>query len=229
MTNTEKAKLRTIESHLKESMSTITDMLSADTATPPVTPPVTSYDGKVGVYVGHSRSDDNGAVSVGGISEHEWNTKVAHMLKGKLDDAGVDCYVVDRYDGSSYGSAMTWVSADASTQGATIAIELHFNAASSSAKGYEYLYWHSSKEGEKLANAFITAQKAMNTPSPSRGAKPKDGEDRGSGFLSKTPCPAIILEPFFGSNQGEWNYWSERPSVLANVYAGAIKTYLKNN
>jgi len=227
MTTTEKAKLRTVKSHLTESMATVDDLISGGTAAPPVTPPVTSYDGKVAICVGHSRSGDKGAVSIGGISEWDWNSKVAHMLKGKLDDAGIDSYVVDHYDGNSYGSAMTWVSADASTQGATIAIELHFNAASSSAKGFEYLYWHSSAEGQKLANAFIAAQKSLNTPAPSRGAKPKDGSDRGSGFLSKTPCPAIILEPFFGSNQGEWNYWSERPSALANVYAGAIKTYLK--
>jgi N-acetylmuramoyl-L-alanine amidase len=149
------------------------------------------------------------------------------MLKGKLDDAGVDCYVVDHYEGGTYGAAMTFVSSDATSQKCTLAIELHFNAASSSAKGYEYLYWHTSTEGQKLANAFIAAQKALNTPSPSRGAKPADGGDRGSGFLSKTPCPAIICEPFFGSNSAEWGYWNGRPDVLANVYADAIKSYLK--
>ena len=227
MNTTEKAKLRTVESHLKESMSTIAEMLSGDTVAPPVTPPATSYDGKVAICVGHSRSGDKGAQSIGGISEWDWNSKVAHMLKGKLDDAGVDCFVVDHYEGGTYGAAMSWVGSHLKSQGATVAIELHFNAASSSAKGFEYLYWHTSTEGQKLANAFITAQKALNTPAPSRGAKPADGGDRGSGFLSKTPCPAIICEPFFGSNSGEWNYWSERPSVLADVYARAIKSYLK--
>ena len=226
MTNTEITKLRTVEAHLLKSIVTIGELLEAGTVAPPA-PPATSYDGKVGIYVGHSRSGDKGAQSVGGVSEWDWNSKVAHMLKGKLDDAGIDCYVVDHYEGGTYGAAMTWVSADATSQGATLAIELHFNAASPSAKGFEYLYWHTSTKGQKLADAFIEAQKALNTPAPSRGAKPADGGDRGSGFLSKTPCPAIICEPFFGSNQDEWNYWSNRPSVLANVYCKAIKSYLK--
>lgn len=226
MNTTEKSKLRTVESHLKDSLATIDAMLSDDTTEPPVTPPATSYDGKVAICVGHSRSGDMGANSVGGVSEWDWNSKVAHTLKGKLDDAGIDCFVVDSYAGNSYGAAMSRLGDQLKNEGATAAIELHFNAASPGAEGFEYLYWHTSKEGQKLADSFIAEQKILNTPSPSRGAKPADGGDRGSGFLSKTPCPAIICEPFFGSNADEWGYWSERAGTLADVYTDAIKSYL---
>ena len=229
MTTAETVKLRTIKHNLKGSLATINDMLSDNATAPPVKPPVASYDGKVAICVGHSRNGDKGAQSMGGVSEWDWNSTVASMLKTELDDSGIECFIVDHYEGGTYGAAMTWAGDHLRSKGATLAIELHFNAASSSAKGYEYLYWHSSKEGQKLADSFISAQKNLNTPSPSRGAKPADGGDRGSGFLSKTPCPAIICEPFFGSNADEWGYWADRAGTLADVYANAIINHLGCN
>lgn len=59
----------------------------------------------------------------------------------------------------------------------------------------------------------------------SRGAKPRASRQRGSYFLKKTPCVAVIGEPFFGSNCEEWQMINNNRGKLAGVYARAINKY----
>jgi N-acetylmuramoyl-L-alanine amidase len=185
---------------------------------------------KLAICIGHSRKGDSGATSVGGVSEYTYNLNVGHQMRDRLKEDGVKCDVIAKYSGNSYGSAMRSLAAFLKEKGYTHAVELHFNAASPSAEGHEFLHWITSRNGARLAASFASAfQEAFDFSRPRKngGLKPIASGDRGGLFLSLTHCPAVILEPFFGSNNSEWHYFSKNPDKLAECYANAITDFLK--
>lgn len=181
----------------------------------------------VALCVGHSRSGDNGAVSVGGVSEWDFNFEVANLTAGELRRHGLRARVVSQYDGSSYGQAMTWLAAHLRGIDADLAIELHFNAASESAQGFEYLYYHTSTRGKALAESLHAAQKQAFPFAVDRGTKSRAAGDRGVQFLKLTHCPAVLAEPFFGTNPEEWNLYSGEKAKLAETYAAGVLSFLR--
>jgi N-acetylmuramoyl-L-alanine amidase len=83
-----------------------------------------------------------------------------------------------------------------------IVFELHFNGSDNlKSNGCEALYWNKNEQGKAIAEKFCQlVHKKMEIKN--RGAKPiSDKMDRGYGFLYQTRGTAILLEPFFGSNE----------------------------
>ena len=66
----------------------------------------------------------------------------------------------------------------------------------------------------------------MDPDTKTRGIKERKS-GRGSEFLRQTPCPAVICEPFFGDNEGDWSQWGnvEGRERLGNIYANACYRY----
>jgi len=159
----------------------------------------------IAICIGHSRRIngrfDGGAYSDAlKINEREFNLKVASELSAKLASRGIRNKIIDQYGGNGYGSAMADVARQVKDIRASLAIELHFNSASPDANGHEWLYWHSSTIGERVAGKF-DAEFSKEFPTiKRRGLKAITKKDRGGKFLELTHCPAIILEPFFGSS-----------------------------
>lgn len=178
----------------------------------------------VAICVGHSRSGDRGAVSFDGYSEHAFNTDVAKLVQRALP-AQYKGVIFNKYAGNGYAAAMTDVAAQCRAVKAAIAVELHFNSAGPVANGNEWLYWHSSANGRELAAAFETEFTKEFPNSRKRGIKPINAADRGALFLKLTPCPALICEPFFGSNKAESAQYGANKQALANAYAAAIDRY----
>jgi N-acetylmuramoyl-L-alanine amidase len=182
----------------------------------------------IAICVGHSRNGDQGAESVDGTSEHNFNSRLADAVKLKLTAMDIESVVVNHYEGEGYGGAMAWLAKHLAETGATAALELHFNCADSpNAHGYEYLHWHSSSRGKALAESLQTRHGDSYPADRDRGIVPINGADRGAGFLRGTPCSAVICEPFFGSNDMEWEQYSNDIGGLATVYALAIKDWIK--
>jgi N-acetylmuramoyl-L-alanine amidase len=187
----------------------------------------------IAICVGHSRKI-NGRYDGGAYSptlksnERDFNLKVAEHLQEMLFLNGAKSHIFDDYKGSGYGSAMVNVSADVKAKKAIIAIELHFNSASESANGHEWLFWQSSLNGQRLAKCFHSAFSKAFPESTNRGLKPITPKDRGGAFLRYTHCPAIITEPFFGSNyRDSLPFATESGAIkLARVYCTAILDYL---
>ena len=180
----------------------------------------------IGICIGHSRSGDDGAVNTDGVSEHTFNREIGSLTAELLRKDGHTVHVIDEYDGSSYSSAMYWVSDHLTKLGVTVAVELHFNSAGPYAEGHEWLHWHRSAKGQLLASCFNQAFKETFPEAKPRGIKPAYKNDRGSLFLRVTRCPAIILEPFFGSNEKETKIYTQNKSALASTYARALTNYL---
>jgi N-acetylmuramoyl-L-alanine amidase len=184
----------------------------------------------VAICVGHSRhingKRDGGAVSVGGVSEWTFNRDIAFQIDRILREKGVASFVIDDYRGSGYTDSMRWLASEIKAKGATLAIECHFNAATGTAKGHEWLFWQNSKGGKALATAMRGAYEEAFPMSVNRGIKAKVSGERGGEFLKLTHCPAVIAEPFFGDNPQEWQVASSSVSAMAEAMATGICDYL---
>ena len=191
-----------------------------------IDPPVKPTGKKVAICVGHSRSGDSGAINTDGVSEHTYNGAIAYGLQKKLAEIGIESKVFDYYQGSGYSSAMSWIAGEVKKYNSDIALELHFNSASPSAAGYEYLYWHNSGSSKALADSLLKAQAEETPQMKNRGIKAKTSSDRGSGFLSSTHCPSVITEPYFGSNYDETVFYREK-EILEDIYTKGIFNYFK--
>ena len=190
----------------------------------------------IAICIGHSRKIkgryDGGAYSTTLKSnEKDFNSKVADHLQEMLFLNGVKSVIIDDYNGNGYGSAMSNLAEDIRAKNAILAIELHFNSAQPSANGHEWLFWESSINGQKLAKCFKSSFSKAFPDALNRGLKPINQKDRGGAFLKLTHCPAIITEPFFGSNyRDSLPFATESGAMkLARVYCDALLTYMSLN
>jgi len=179
----------------------------------------------IGICVGHSREGDEGAYSTGEyvVSEWDFNRDIARRISHVLE---VPFKIYDNYKARSYTTGIRNVAREMKEDGVSVAVELHFNSASPSASGHEWLYWHSSVGGQKLANLFKDKMELAYPDMKSRGAKPRVPRQRGSTFLRKTHCVAVLGEPFFGSNLDDWRIINNNRGKLARVYAEALTAFV---
>ena len=187
---------------------------------------------KIAICVGHSRivngHPEGGAVSVGGVSEWNYNRDLANLIMASLDDLSVDSVIVSEYAGEGYGAAQRWLAGALRTMGATAAIELHFNSAEDpAANGHEWLHWHSSTGGKRLAEALNREMTAGVPDLRARGLKPKAPGDRGAEFLRGTHCPAVIIETGFGSSPHDWKILVQQKPAIAHAISGGIADFLR--
>lgn len=181
----------------------------------------------VAVCVGHSRAGDKGAVNVDNVTEWSFNQPLAKRVCELIKDAGYDAVVVSLYNGSGYTAAMTWLANHLQEIGANVAVELHFNCSDEpKANGYEFLHWYCSHNGLRLADELAHSFAKSFPNQKNRGLKSINSEDRGGLFLRKTMCPAVICEPFFGSNAKENEFFFSHREELAKAYADGILNWL---
>jgi N-acetylmuramoyl-L-alanine amidase len=178
----------------------------------------------IAICVGHSRMGDMGALSVTGVSEWHYNGDIAKRVRRKLMEMDCDACVIDKYPRPGYASAMEWLAGDLNRRGVVCAVELHFNSSDNPlSHGHEWLHWGASAPSRALAQAL---QGAMVTAFPeirSRGlVSIETTKNRGGLFLARTPCPAVIAEPFFGSNRGEWELFAGEREAYASALADGL-------
>lgn len=177
-------------------------------------------NGSVIISIGH-HPKDKGATG-GGLNEFDFNSPVGDRVVELLRDKGVDALKTSRPNPQ-------WTADDINSHinsvNPVLAVELHANAYNGSASGTEMLYWHSSRNGKRLAQ-LLQDQVSDVLGLPDRGIKPKTRGDRGALFLSATNCPAVIAEPFFIDNLGDREVALEKKEQLAVAYAKAILAFL---
>jgi len=179
-----------------------------------VPPSIPSGIKKLALLCGHG-AGDSGAICFNKIEEHEYSKKVISLIKDKFPHLEVRTYFKEK----TYG--WTRVHAQLALFRPDISLELHLNAASGSAIGFEFLITNeaSRKFGEQMAASFgakfgrkIRREKGINFL--------KSGD---RGFLnvysaSKFSKISGIVEPFFCDNKAEWI----EPEELAKFYVEFI-------
>ena len=172
------------------------------------------------LVVGH-RESSQGAVSVGGVSEWEFNRLMAESIATAVSD--VDIVVVyrdDRGDGEDYNRLPGKINA----LNPDFVVSMHFNSVDFVATGSEVLHYPGSTDGRRLAQLLLREfVDALGLPN--RGLKPRGRNERGGTLLAGTSAPCVLGEPFFGSNRRDWQRASERTDLLARAYARAIRQY----
>lgn len=156
---------------------------------------------KIAIVVGHTNRRDKGAFSPYLLqSEQPYNLQVALQLKSLAPNL----YDVHTHSVQDYYKRQTAMAAKLNVGKYRLAIELHFNAASSpTANGTYCLYWYGSKVGKHVAESISQdiAKRFKTTLRAVNGAQALVNEhDRGYWFTALTNMPAVIVEPFFGSN-----------------------------
>jgi N-acetylmuramoyl-L-alanine amidase len=180
----------------------------------------------VAILIGHSRGD-GGALSTGGVNEWTYNKRVGILAADLLSARGVEAVCIYSYAQASYATAMAHLAKHLRSIGARAAVELHFNSATPTARGNEWLHWHSSVAGRALAQCLDKSFQAAFPTSLRRGLKPiAKPQDRGGLFLRGTHCPAVIAEPFFGSNAMEWTFFADHQQEYAEALADGIQHWL---
>lgn len=184
----------------------------------------------IALCIGHSRrradgTPEGGAITHdGAISEWAWNRELAREIATVLHDRhGLHAVIINDYGRREYDAAMAWLARHLRDLGGIrLAVELHFNSHEPAANGHEWLHWHSSTKGRLAATELHLAMSRHFPGLRARGVKPRASGDLGALFLRLTHCPAVIAEPFFGSNAQDWRALSGRAAALAAALAEGI-------
>ncbi len=197
-----------------------------------IPPPPSPMNTTIALCIGHSRKingkRDGGAVSVGNVAEWDYNLDLAGRIAGILAESNYHLVpIISDYPGNGYGSAQRWLATHLKEIGATLAVELHFNSSDNpTATGHEWLYWGTSERSRQLAS-YIDAEIMQQVVGlRGRGLKPLTSKDRGSEFCHLTHCPAVICEPFFGSNATDWQIATTQKDKIARGIANGILEFL---
>lgn len=167
---------------------------------------------KIALCIGHN-AHAQGAVRAlpPRDSEYRWNGRLAKMIR-QLDPDQVGIFRRVYAGPGGYGAEVRKVTAQADEWGCDVMAELHFNGAyDSSATGTETFYLSEAgrRIAEKVQKAVVAALGLRD-----RGIKLRDSGD-GAGFLRAGRAPAVILEPFFGTNVSDCRRVDERLGALA--------------
>lgn len=173
----------------------------------------------VAISIGHRKSSQGARMVTTGETEWSFNTRLAYLIQSILTANHVPSIVFYRPD----HRAGIYTLCDAINEaGHDLAVELHFNSFSNqTAHGSEVLYHYMSSRGNHLASVIQNCMVAA-TGLADRGLRPRRPKTRGWPYLSSTAMPAVIVEPFFGSNPDDCGRVSACFDDLAAAIAEAI-------
>ena len=169
---------------------------------------------RIAIVIGHN-SKAPGAIRVSdGVSEYVWNSRLADEIQN-LNPTTVR--VFRRKPNPSYTAEIRLVYAEVDAWSAEVSCELHFNAFTAASTGTETLY--ATSAGKKVAMA-VQAQMVSALGLKDRGLVHR-ASGRGSESLLAGKAPAILVEPYFGSNPTDCARADENFVTLARaIYAG---------
>jgi N-acetylmuramoyl-L-alanine amidase len=173
---------------------------------------------KIAIVVGHN-SRARGAVRVtDGVPEFEWNGHLAELIR--LHDPA-NIRVFRREAGGGYSAEIDRVYAATDAWGAACTIELHFNAAAD-ARANGGLTLSSGTDGSLRLAREVRERCAAVLGNTDRGVQVRGRHDRGGRSLWQGRAPAILTEPYFGSNAAECMTADAAKDELAEaIYRGA--------
>lgn len=150
---------------------------------------------KIAFVIGHTSKDKGAFSTFLQISEFDLFKEFANKhLSGVgdifLHDETITSYTQRQADTATKTTEYEYV------------FELHFNSATPAAEGCEALFYTGNTKAKKIAEKFCSLMVHF-LDMKNRGAKALNASDRGFGFVSKQKPTALILEPFFGSNEDD--------------------------
>lgn len=167
---------------------------------------------KIAVIVGHNQISQ-GAQSITPIdrSELDFNSELAQAMEQRASDFNVEIKVFHREHQGSYRREILKVYGEVNEWDPEYSTELHFNSSVFTVSGSEVL---SSGSRKSLRFAQLTQDEMVNLFDRKRSNRGDRGvktrrQGRGALSLLSGNAPAIIVEPFFGSNRADCRRMNE--------------------
>ncbi len=154
---------------------------------------------KIGIVVGHNSRAQGARRVTDGRSEFDWNGELAGLIQAHQPGF---IRVFRREFGGGYSAEIDRVYAATDAWGADLTIELHFNG-NRDPKANGCLMLSSGSEGSlRLASALLYRCQHV-LQNTARGVRKVSRKDRGGRSLWQGRAPAVLTEPYFGSNAAE--------------------------
>lgn len=174
---------------------------------------------KLAIVVGHNAGAQGAVRVTDGRTEFDWNGDLAALIHD-IDPNSVRVFY--RKSSGGYRAEIRRVYAEVDDYGADLSMELHFNGASPAARGCETLS-SGTEQSLRLAN-IVQRQIIEVLPVADRGVKIRGRDGRGGFSLWAGRTPAVLLEPYFGSNTDDCHLADDYKSVLAQaIYDAAVE------
>jgi len=169
---------------------------------------------KLCLIVGHKESSQGAKNVSSGLTEYNFNDKLAHDIK---EASELDITIVYRDTYKSLPDKINKLNPD-------FCVSLHCNAFNRKARGTELLYYHTSQKSLVLADE-LQERVVGALMSLDRGIKPKRSEDRGGYLLRYVDSPIVIAESFFIDNDQELENVNDRYADLVDAYVTGLNNY----
>ena len=150
---------------------------------------------KFAFVIGHTSKDKGAFSTFLQVSEFDLFKEFANKHLSEIGD-------IFLHDETITGYTQRQADTATKTTSYEYVFELHFNAATPAAEGCEALYYTGNTKAQRIAEKFCSLMVHF-LDMKNRGAKSLNASDRGFGFVSKQKPTALILEPFFGSNEDD--------------------------
>ena len=178
---------------------------------------------------------DPGKVGVNNIQEKDVNLAISLILRDILTDSGFTVYLTRDSDVSlDTPGAPSKKNSDLHNRiemirnnQSDISVSIHQNSFSdSSVHGAQVFYYFSSDKGSSLADCIEEGISTTISPDTARKSKANDNYV----LLKNNPCPAVIVECGFLTNESEGTSLSgtEYQTTIAKAIAQGINSYYEN-
>jgi len=179
---------------------------------------------KLAIVVGHN-AVAKGARAKAPIStdEYTYNNLIADEMV-RLATGALTAKKFLREKSSGYSAEIDAAYAQVDQYGADLSLELHFNAAGATATGTETL--SSGSRGSLALAKAVQDSMLEQLELRNRGVKILGRTDRGGRSLHVGRAPAILVEPFFGSNTRDCRAADKLDITgMAEMYLAGVRTY----
>jgi N-acetylmuramoyl-L-alanine amidase len=180
------------------------------------------YHYKFAIVVGHEKTQKGAKAGPPlNVHEYDFNKEIAQLMYVFAREKSMDARVFYR-DGIGIGGVGDAVN----RWGADVAIELHFNSATESARGTVTLYDANPADNKEYATVIqrYMCELFKRTGKTNRGIKLLESCDRGHYNTASIKCISVLVEPFFGSNKDDCQLmWSNATGYARCLVAGTIE------
>ncbi len=177
---------------------------------------------KIAIVVGHNAKAQGAVRKTDGRTEYDWNSELASLIALH----GKEVRVFNRVPVGGYSAEIDRVYAETDRWGADVTVELHFNSvANPTASGC--LMLSSGTSGSMALAEELQARCVAVLENRDRGIRALKRSDRGGRSLWQGRAPAVMIEPYFGSNTNDCICSHNRIDQLAEAIYRACMTQEK--
>jgi N-acetylmuramoyl-L-alanine amidase len=169
------------------------------------------------LVIGHKKDSPGAVNKKTGMSEFEFNEKLAVLIEKKVKNTRIQKFFRRAYE--RLPGEINSINPD-------FVVGLHCNDSINEKSGTEVLHHYTSESSRMLAE-ILQAHLVEYLKLTDRGIQAKTVEDEGGYLMRYTKAPCIIAKPFFIDNDNDLSLAMKNLEGFAEAYAGALDEFSK--